>query len=71
MTKRVLFLSASVGVGHTAAAGAVRQALAQRRSDVECHVVDSYAYAAAFFSKVVADGYIGMVKTIPQMYRFI
>ena len=34
-------------------------------------IVDSYKYAASFFSKVVADGYIGMVKTIPQLYRFI
>jgi len=34
-------------------------------------VVDSYRYAASFFSKVVSDGYIGMVKTIPQVYGFI
>ncbi|GAC1424555.1 MAG: glycosyltransferase [Candidatus Velthaea sp.] len=34
-------------------------------------VVDSYRYAASFFSKVVSDGYIGMVRTIPQVYGFI
>jgi len=34
-------------------------------------VVDSYKYAASVMSHVVSNGYIGMVKTIPQMYRFL
>jgi processive 1,2-diacylglycerol beta-glucosyltransferase len=38
---------------------------------VETQTVDSYKYAASVFSKVVADGYIGMVKTVPQLYRYI
>jgi processive 1,2-diacylglycerol beta-glucosyltransferase len=68
---RILFLSASVGVGHTAAAAAVRNALAEMKPGVETQTVDSYTYAAKMFSKVVADGYIGMVKTVPQLYRYI
>lgn len=71
MPKRVLFLSASVGVGHTAAAQAVRSALAEHDPTIETQTVDSYRYAASIFSKVVADGYIGMVKTVPQLYRYI
>lgn len=71
MRSRILFLSASVGVGHTAAAAAVRRALAERHPSVESDTVDSYKYAASIFSKVVADGYIGMVKTVPQVYRYI
>jgi len=71
LPKRVLFLSASVGVGHTAAAQAVRSALAARDPSIETQTVDSYRYAASIFSKVVADGYIGMVKTVPQLYRYI
>jgi processive 1,2-diacylglycerol beta-glucosyltransferase len=38
---------------------------------VRGEVVDSYRYAASLFSKVVSDGYIGMVRTIPQLYGFI
>ena len=34
-------------------------------------VVDSYKYAASVMSRVVSDGYLQMVKTIPQMYRYI
>jgi processive 1,2-diacylglycerol beta-glucosyltransferase len=33
--------------------------------------VDSYEYAALVVSRIVADGYLQMVKTIPQMYRYI
>jgi processive 1,2-diacylglycerol beta-glucosyltransferase len=33
--------------------------------------VDSYKYAALVVSRVVSDGYLRMVKTIPQMYRYI
>ena len=43
--------------------------LAARGIRGEVH--DSYRYAASVFSKVVSDGYIGMVKTIPQLYGFI
>lgn len=34
-------------------------------------VVDSYKYAASVVSRVVSQGYLRMVKTIPQMYRFL
>ncbi len=34
-------------------------------------IVDSYKYAALVVSRVVSDGYLRMVKTIPQMYRYI
>jgi len=47
----------------------VRVRLAAR--GIRGEVVDSYRYAASLFSKVVSDGYIGMVRTIPQLYGFI
>ena len=53
------------------AAAAVRDALVQEDPSVETSVVDSYKYAASVVSRVVSNGYLGMVKTIPQMYRFI
>ncbi len=68
---RILFLSAAVGVGHTAAANAVRDALVASDPLLEVETVDSYAYAASIFAKVVADGYIGMVTTVPQLYGFL
>lgn len=66
----VLFLSASVGEGHTAAAHAVCSALSERMSDALCEVVDSYRYASTVFHRVASNGYIGMVKVLPQLYKF-
>jgi processive 1,2-diacylglycerol beta-glucosyltransferase len=38
---------------------------------VDTPVIDSYRYAALVVSRIVSDGYLRMVKTIPQMYRYI
>lgn len=54
-----------------AAASALRVELAREDPAFESTVVDSYKYAASVVSRVVSDGYLGMVKTIPQMYRFL
>lgn len=68
---KILFLSASVGVGHFSAANAVGAALRVIDPAAETPVFDSYKYAALVVSRVVSDGYLRMVKTIPQMYRYI
>jgi processive 1,2-diacylglycerol beta-glucosyltransferase len=49
----------------------VRSALRAHDPTIETHTVDSYKYAASIFAKVVADGYIGMVKTVPQVYGYL
>ena len=67
----VLFLSASVGEGHTAAAQAVCNALEIGLPNSRCEIVDSYRYASEVFHRVASNGYIGMVKVLPQLYRFI
>jgi processive 1,2-diacylglycerol beta-glucosyltransferase len=66
----VLFLSASVGEGHTAAAQAVSSALLERMPAAKCEVVDSYRYASNVFHRVASNGYIGIVKLLPQLYKF-
>jgi processive 1,2-diacylglycerol beta-glucosyltransferase len=68
---RVLFLSASVGDGHSSAANAVCAALDDEAPGARALVVDSYRYAALVVSGVVSNGYLQMVKTIPQMYRYL
>ncbi len=68
---RILFLSANVGVGHVSAAEAVDAALHQIEPRIQTRVVDSYRYAALVVSKVVADGYLRMIKSTPQLYRYV
>ncbi|MDE2481352.1 MAG: hypothetical protein KGN02_04085 [bacterium] len=60
-----------MGAGHLSAANAVCVALREIDPGARTHVVDSYKYAARMMSRVVSDGYLQMVKTIPQMYRYI
>ena len=60
-----------MGVGHVSAANAVGEALRAAEPSAQTTVVDSYDYAALVVSRVVSDGYLRMVKTIPQMYRYI
>lgn len=54
-----------------AAANAVVSALRARDPGVRTTVVDSYKYAALAMSRVVSEGYLQMVKTIPQMYGYM
>lgn len=68
---RALFLSANVGVGHSSAANAVCTALDDVAPGSTSLVVDSYRYAALVVSSVVSSGYLQMVQTIPQMYRYL
>jgi len=58
-------------VGHLSAANAVADELHRIEPDATTTVVDSYRYAALVVSRIVADGYIRMVKTTPQLYRYI
>lgn len=67
----MLFLSASVGEGHTTAAHAVCSALRERSPETGCQVIDSYRYASHVFHRVASNGYIGMVKLLPQLYKYI
>lgn len=56
-------------MGHTSAAKAVEVALLEHELDVR--IIDAYQYAIPFFSKIAADGYIRMVKTVPWVYGFL
>jgi processive 1,2-diacylglycerol beta-glucosyltransferase len=69
-TPTILFLSACVGEGHTAAAQAVSSVLLERMPEARCEVVDSYRYASNVFHRVASNGYIGIVKMLPQLYKF-
>lgn len=69
--RRFLFLSANVGAGHSAAAEAIVQALLRLEPDAESRIVNSYYYASSFVGKMVEDGYLQMVKFIPQLYGLL
>lgn len=58
-------------MGHSSAANAVGAELRAIEPRAQTPVVDSYEYAALVVSRIVSDGYLRMVKTIPQLYKYI
>jgi processive 1,2-diacylglycerol beta-glucosyltransferase len=69
--KRVLFLSANMGTGHSSAAEAILRALRERESDVEARIINSFQYASQYVGKVVEDSYIQILKSLPTLYGFL
>lgn len=67
---KILFLTASVGLGHTSAAEAVISVLKETHPSLEIEVVDSYTLASPTLGRIAADSYIQMIKTIPDLYGF-
>jgi processive 1,2-diacylglycerol beta-glucosyltransferase len=45
--------------------------LADKLPNARSEVVDSYRYASHVFHRVASNGYIGMVKLLPQLYKYI
>lgn len=45
--------------------------MSEKLPEATCEVVDSYRYASHVFHRVASNGYIGMVKMLPQLYRYI
>lgn len=71
MERRVLFLSATVGAGHNRASEAIKAALLERDPKIKTLIIDSYRYASAIWGRMAADGYIQMVKFLPQLYGYL
>lgn len=49
----------------------MRKAVVDRIPGARCEVVDSYSFASHVFHRVASNGYIGMVKMLPQLYKYI
>lgn len=68
---RVLFLSANMGTGHSAAAEATLRALRERHPEIEAQVVNSIQYASQRIGKMVEGGYLHLLKAFPALYGLL
>lgn len=68
---RVLFLSANMGTGHSAAAEATLRALREREPDIEAQIVNSIQYASQRIGKMVEGGYLHLLKVFPALYGLL
>ncbi len=66
--RRVLFLSANMGTGHSAAAENILKALRLHHPEVEGLVVNSFQHAHAGLGRFVERSYLQVLKHVPQLY---
>jgi processive 1,2-diacylglycerol beta-glucosyltransferase len=71
MTKRILILHATAGAGHKRAAEALAAAAKIQAPDTEIVVRDILDFTAPIFKKTYAEGYLNLVRTIPELWGYL
>jgi len=64
----VLFLSISLGPGHIRAAEALQKFVVQKYPKSKTLIVDTFKYINPLIHTVVVDGYLNIVKYVPEIY---
>ena len=64
----VLYLSISMGAGHWKAAEALQEYVEQRYPNSKSLVVDTFKYINPIVHKIIVDGYLGIIRSIPSAY---
>jgi len=64
----VLFLSISLGSGHIRAAEALQKFVVQKYPKSKTLIVDTFKYINPLIHTVVVDGYLNIVKYVPEIY---
>jgi len=67
-SKRVIFVSTSVGAGHHQAAAALMTRLGEVRPDVETEFLDALEFVPWWFRLVYGGGYNVLVTSLPRIY---
>src|SRR3989338_2714507 len=71
MSKKVLIVYATGGMGHVTAARAVQQAFAAKYPDVVVKNVDVIDYASKLYQKVFVDGYNYVSSKTPELWGWL
>lgn len=69
--KRIIILTASIGDGHNAAAGNVREAIEQLDPRSEVIVLDLFQAAYGRLNQVVRAAYLGLVRHAPTLWESV
>lgn len=68
---RILILHATAGAGHKRAAEALAAAAKIQTPDSEVVVRDILDFTAPIFKKTYAEGYLNLVRTIPELWGYL
>ncbi|MFA6410228.1 MAG: glycosyltransferase [Candidatus Buchananbacteria bacterium] len=71
MSKKVLIVYATGGMGHVSAAKAIEQAFKEKYSDVEIKNVDVIDFAMKVYKKVFVDGYNYVSAKTPELWGWL
>jgi processive 1,2-diacylglycerol beta-glucosyltransferase len=71
MNRKILILHAAAGAGHKRAAEAVAAAMKIRHPSVEVVVRDVLEFTPSPFQKTYADGYLRVVRTVPELWGYM
>ena len=65
---KLLILTAPLGNGHNAVAGAVADCFTNMYPDAECTILDMFEYISPALKKATASGYFLSMKTLSRMH---
>ncbi len=68
---KIMLLHASAGAGHKRAAEALASAFRLLRPDAETRICDILDFTPALFRKTYADGYLDLVRKMPELWGYI
>ncbi len=71
MSSRILILHASAGAGHKRAAEALAAAARIQTPDAQVVVRDILDFTAPIFKKTYAQGYLDLVRTVPELWGYL
>ena len=71
MSKKVLIVYATGGMGHVTAAKAAEEAFKNKYPDVEVKSVDVIDYANKLYKKMFVDGYNYVSAKTPELWGFL
>ncbi|MDL2281186.1 galactosyldiacylglycerol synthase, partial [Selenomonadales bacterium OttesenSCG-928-I06] len=68
MSKKILILTAPIGMGHVKVAEALKEKFNLKLQDVEVEIVDIFNFFPAFLGKIILNGYAMILKYCPELY---
>ncbi len=68
---RILILHATAGAGHKRAAEALAAAARTQVPEAQVVVRDILDFTAPIFKKTYAEGYLNLVRTIPELWGYL
>ena len=68
MSKKILILTAPIGMGHVKVAEALKENFSLKLKDIEVEIIDIFNFFPAFIGKIILNSYAMILKYCPSLY---